>query len=111
MEGRKIADAIIEESDRGYDLLILSSAGLSGVERTLFGSVSYEVAGYANIPVLIVKRPKEEIKRILTCTDSPKSAKAGCFMGSLIGKAVDAEANMLSAAPEFFDRRMLKRVI
>ncbi len=100
---KKIADAILEESCAKYDLVVLGSAGFSGVERMLFGSVSYQVAEFANVPVLVVKRETDKIKSILICTDGSESAKSGCLMGSMLGKALGAKVTMLSIAPEFLD--------
>lgn len=100
--GKKVADVILEEADERYDLAVLGSAGFSGVERMLFGSASYQVAEFANVPVLVVKRKADEIKKILICTDGSRSARQACLLGSTIGKALGAEVTILSVAPEFF---------
>ncbi len=105
---KKVADAILEETDEKYDLVVLGSAGFSGVERMLFGSVSYQVSEFSNIPVLVVKRETDEIKNILICTDGSESAKSGCLMGSMLGKALGANVTMLSVAPEFFDEKLAR---
>ncbi len=100
---KKVADAILEESDKKYDLVVLGSARFSGMARRLFGSVSYQVAEFANVPVLVVKRKTDEIKKILICTDGSESAKSARAMGAMLGKALNAKVTMLSVAPEFFD--------
>jgi nucleotide-binding universal stress UspA family protein len=104
---KNIADVILEETD-GYDLVVLGSGGFKGMERMLFGSVSYKVAEYAKVPVLIVKRMTDEIKKILTCTDGSETAKMGCLMGATLGKALDAEVTILSVAPVFADEEFAK---
>jgi nucleotide-binding universal stress UspA family protein len=106
--GHKIADAILEESDAGYDLVVLGSGGFTGVERMLFGSVSYQVAEHADVPVLVVKQSNDQLKNVLVCTDGSESSKSACFMGAMIGKAVGAKVALLTVAPEFLDEEHAK---
>jgi nucleotide-binding universal stress UspA family protein len=47
---------ILNESRKGYHMIITGSSKLKGAEKALFESVSYQVAEYAKIPVLIVKK-------------------------------------------------------
>ena len=48
--------SILEESEKGdYDIIVIGSRGLSGVQEMVLGSVSHKVAKRAHIPVLIVK--------------------------------------------------------
>lgn len=101
----KTADIIINECEKGYDLVVVGSAGLKGLERFLFGSVSYEVAEYANVPVLVVKRDTE-LKRILVCTDGSEPAEEAEFFAGLLAKALDAEVTLLSVAPEYVEPRL-----
>ncbi|MEE8401503.1 MAG: universal stress protein, partial [Candidatus Hydrothermarchaeaceae archaeon] len=89
-----------------YDLVVLGSAGFFGIERMLFGSVSYQVAEFANVPVLVVKRETDRIKKILICTDGSESAKSGCLMGSMLGKAMGSKVTMLSVAQEFLEKEL-----
>lgn len=105
---KKVADAILEESDEKYDLVVLGSARFSGMARRLFGSVSYQVAEFANVPVLVVKRKTDEMKKILICTDGSESAKSACAMGAMLGRALGAKVTMLSVSPEFFDEDLAK---
>lgn len=68
-EGAKIAGLKVEKiketgypvnhivkaaSERGYDLIIIGSRGMSGVKEALLGSVSHGVSQQAKCPVLIV---------------------------------------------------------
>ena len=45
---------IIDESKKGYDLLVMGSRGLGSVEGFLLGSVTSRVTHHVHIPVLIV---------------------------------------------------------
>jgi len=48
------AGVILEESVKGYDLIVLGSRVLGSVEGFLLGSTTTRVAHHAKIPVLIV---------------------------------------------------------
>ena len=48
------ASMIIEESGKGYDLIVMGSRGMGFVEGFLLGSTTTRVAHHAKIPVLIV---------------------------------------------------------
>jgi nucleotide-binding universal stress UspA family protein len=98
----KTADVILEESEKGYDLVVVGSAGLKGIERFLYGSVSYEVAEYANVPVLVVKKDVD-IRRMLVCTDGSESAEEAEFFAGQLAKALGAEITLLSVAPEYVE--------
>jgi nucleotide-binding universal stress UspA family protein len=50
---------IVEEAERGIDLLVLGSRGYGPVRRALIGGVSAAVLERAPCPVLIVPRPPE----------------------------------------------------
>jgi nucleotide-binding universal stress UspA family protein len=50
------ADKIVQTAqEEGFDLIVVGSRGLSGVEELVLGSVSDRVADRATCPVLIVK--------------------------------------------------------
>ncbi len=99
MREGKVAEEILKESDRGYHLLIAGSTGLKGMLRTLFGSISYEVAEYAKIPVLVVKKDVE-IKNILVATDGSESALEAEYCAGGLAKGLSANVTILSVAPE-----------
>jgi nucleotide-binding universal stress UspA family protein len=103
---KNIAGAILEEINEKYDLVILGSAKFRGAKRMLFGSVSYQVAEYADVPVLVVKRKTDRLKKILVCTDGSKTALAACTMGVFLGRALGARVTMLAVAPEFYDEKL-----
>jgi len=48
------AGVILEESAKGYDLIVVGSRGMGFVEGFLLGSTTTRVAHHAKIPVLIV---------------------------------------------------------
>jgi nucleotide-binding universal stress UspA family protein len=55
LKGRP-ADKIVQTAkEEGFDIIVVGSRGLSGVEELVLGSVSNRVADYATCPVLIVK--------------------------------------------------------
>ena len=100
---KKVADAILEEAGDRYELVVLGSAEFRGIERSIFGSVSYNVAEHADVPVLVVKRETDEIKNVLTCTDGSDEAQLACVMAAQIAKAVGANVTLMSVASEYFD--------
>lgn len=52
----RAADAIIETArSKACDLIVMSSHGRRGVQRTLLGSVAHEVLTHSKIPVLICR--------------------------------------------------------
>lgn len=51
----KPADAILEESERGFDMLVMGSRGLGFLDELLLGSVSDKVVHKSKIPVILSK--------------------------------------------------------
>lgn len=49
------ADEICDQAGEGYDMVILATKGLSGLQHTLLGSVAERVVRMAPIPVLVVR--------------------------------------------------------
>jgi len=52
-------EQILERSQDGYDLLVLSTHGYTGPARWALGSIADRVLQGAHIPVLLVRAPKE----------------------------------------------------
>jgi nucleotide-binding universal stress UspA family protein len=48
------AKEIIEESKKGYDLVIMGSRGLGAIEGFLLGSVTSRVSHHIDVPLMIV---------------------------------------------------------
>lgn len=55
---------IVEESKKGYDLIVMGSRGLGGLTEVMLGSVSNQVSHYARCPVLLTRLGKEDKKII-----------------------------------------------
>ena len=45
---------IVQESKKGYDLVIMGSRGLGGIEGLILGSVTRKVSHHITIPLLII---------------------------------------------------------
>jgi nucleotide-binding universal stress UspA family protein len=48
------AEAILDLSEQGFDLVIVGSRGMSGLARFLMGSVSSRVVQFSKVPVMVV---------------------------------------------------------
>jgi nucleotide-binding universal stress UspA family protein len=56
MESGHPAERIVQvASDRGYDLIVMGSRGISGIKEVLLGSVSHHVCQHAKCSVLIAR--------------------------------------------------------
>ncbi|GBE55406.1 MAG TPA: universal stress protein [Euryarchaeota archaeon] len=51
---RSTARSILDESEDGYDLIVMGSLGKTGLKKLLLGSVSEEVVRKASIPVMVI---------------------------------------------------------
>ncbi len=58
------AEVIIKTSRDSFDLIVMGSRGLGGLNGVLLGSVSNQVSHYASCPVLLTRLGKEENKII-----------------------------------------------
>jgi nucleotide-binding universal stress UspA family protein len=53
----RAADKIVETAEkRAVDLIVLSTHGLTGLDRFLMGSVAEQVIRHARCPVLVVRK-------------------------------------------------------
>jgi nucleotide-binding universal stress UspA family protein len=65
----------------GSDLIILGTRGMSDIKGFLLGSVARKIASLAPCPVLIVKHPMHQLRRVLLAVDDSKhSRKAAKFL-------------------------------
>ena len=56
IEGSDVADTIIEYCNKiNCDLIVTGSRGLTGLKKTVLGSVSSSLVGKSKVPVLVVK--------------------------------------------------------
>jgi nucleotide-binding universal stress UspA family protein len=66
------------------DLIVVGAKGLRATFGILLGGVAQQVVEYASCPVLVVRAPYNELRRILLVTDgSPSSQQAMQFLGKL----------------------------
>lgn len=91
------AREILKESEKGYKLLITGTRDLKGIEKFLFGSVSSEIAQYAKIPVLVVRRDVE-LRRFLLCTDGSEHAFEAEYCAGYLARRLGAEITVFSVA-------------
>lgn len=71
----KVAEEILRETETGdYDLLVMGAPEMSGIGKTIFGSVSHKVVENAKIPVLIAPKIIYHPRfSILICTDGSRA--------------------------------------
>jgi nucleotide-binding universal stress UspA family protein len=58
------------------DVIVLGTRGLSDVRGFLLGSVARKVVSLASRPVLIVKRPLSELRRVVVAVDGSQHSEA-----------------------------------
>lgn len=92
-----IASQILREVETGgYDLLALGSRGDGGLSRFLLGATSLQLVRRAPIPVLVVRRNPEEIRRILVCTGGePPHGGASLGLAVEVAAATGASVEVL----------------
>jgi nucleotide-binding universal stress UspA family protein len=56
-------------NEQNTDLIVLGAKGLRGTLRILLGGVAQQVVEYAQCPVLIVRSPHTQVKRVLLVVD------------------------------------------
>ncbi len=63
------------------DLIVLGTRGLSDIKGFLLGSIARQVAALASGPVLVVKQPMNQLRRVVLAVDDSKhSRKAARFL-------------------------------
>ena len=60
VHGEAATEIVRVATERGVDLIVISSHGRTGLGRILFGSTAEAVVRHATCPVLVVKPPQEE---------------------------------------------------
>ncbi|MEE8401469.1 MAG: universal stress protein [Candidatus Hydrothermarchaeaceae archaeon] len=90
---------ILEEAEEGYHLVVTGTRGAKGLERHLFESVSYQVAEYAKVPVLVVRKEVMEKEKILLATDGSETSKGAIYCGGYLVKRLGFDVNVLSVTP------------
>ena len=55
MEGRPSVNIVYVAEKEGYDLMVMGSRGIGGIEGRIFGSTSRRVAASCKKPIMIIK--------------------------------------------------------
>ncbi len=78
------AEKLVEYAEEHKpDLIVVGAKGLRATFGILLGGVAQQVVEYAGCPVLVVRAPYQELRRILLVTDgSPSSRQAVQYLGS-----------------------------
>jgi nucleotide-binding universal stress UspA family protein len=70
------AEQIIKFSnENNTDLIVLGAKGLRGTLKILLGGVAQQVVNYAKCPVLIVRSPHTQAKKVLIVTDGSQNSE------------------------------------
>lgn len=74
------AEVIAQEAEnRGVDLIVMGSHGMSGVSELLFGSVTMGVLARTHIPMLVLRNtppPSDKAVKVVFCVDGSDESKA-----------------------------------
>lgn len=74
--GSSPAEKIIEIAEiKKADLIVLGAKGLRATLGILLGGVAQQVVEYANCPVLVVRAPYQDLRRILVVTDGSSNSQ------------------------------------
>lgn len=100
------AEHILQEMEQGdYDLIVIGARGRSRLTRFLLGSVSFRIVQHSNIPVLIVRKTRRQIKNILVTTGGHPGSESTMRFGTRLARAVGAHETLLhviSAIPQMY---------
>lgn len=70
------ASTIVQRATQdGSDLIVLGTRGMSDIKGFLLGSVARKIASLASCPVLIVKQPMNQLRRVLLAVDDSKHSR------------------------------------
>lgn len=73
-QGHPVAEILQTAEEQHADLVVLGSHGHSAIQRFLLGSVAERVARHAPCPVLLVRTPREGVRRVLLGVDGSSGA-------------------------------------
>jgi nucleotide-binding universal stress UspA family protein len=90
---------ILKEAEEGYHMVVTGTHGAKGLERHLFESVSYQVAEYAKISVLVVRKEVVENEKILVATDGSEASKEAVYCCGYLAKRLGFQVTALSVIP------------
>ena len=93
------AREILQESEKGYHMVVTGTHGAKGLEKHLFESVSYQVAEYAEVPVLVVRKEVVENEKVLVATDGSEASKEAIYCCGHLAKGLGFHVTVLSVTP------------
>jgi nucleotide-binding universal stress UspA family protein len=93
------AKEILQESGKGYQMVVTGTRGAKGLDRRLFETVSYRVAENAKIPVLVVREEAVKHERILVATDGSEASGEAVYCCGYLAEKLGFSVNVLSVAP------------
>jgi nucleotide-binding universal stress UspA family protein len=115
LEGVPAYEIVEAARDRGADLIIMGTHGLTGAGRVFFGSVAERVVRMASMPVLTVRRPGHGfvecavgarriagMKRILLPTDFSVASAYAAQWAVALAREYQAQLHVLHVLPEGF---------
>jgi nucleotide-binding universal stress UspA family protein len=91
---------ILKEAEGGYHMVVTGTSGARGLERHLFESVSSQVAEYAGIPVLVVRKDAVQHERVLVATDGSEASDEAVYCCGYLAKRLGFEVTVLSVSPD-----------
>jgi nucleotide-binding universal stress UspA family protein len=91
------------------DLIVLGAKGLRGTIRILLGGVAQQVVEYAPCPVLLVRAPHTQAKRVLLVTDGSSHSKYAVEHLGQCPLPLDAEITVLHVLPPEMTPELLIR--
>ncbi len=94
LEGDPAATILDIVQEEGYDLVIMSTHGYSGVRRFMYGSVTEHVLRHAICPVLVV-RCDRSISHILITLDGSKMSETVIKPAMQLAKMLQAKVTFL----------------
>jgi nucleotide-binding universal stress UspA family protein len=91
-----IEGQILAEANGGdYDLVVIGSEGVKGIEMLFFGALSYKLVENIRKPILVVKKGRKTVSRVLICTGGSAQAKKATEFGGKMAKALKAKVTLL----------------
>lgn len=97
-----IARDIMEESQKGYDTVVVGRKGLSQLKDLVLGGTAAKlIENLAHVPVWIVDGKSQQGK-ILVCLDTSQGAmQAADYVGRVLGGSSGFEVTLLHVLPEY----------
>lgn len=108
LKGNPAEEIVDFAEEQRVDMIVAGSLGKSGIERFMLGSVSEKVVRRAKIPVLVVRKQKEEKlqKQILIATDGSKATEKAVDFGIEIAKLNGAKVYAVHVIDPIFNDLM-----